>query len=228
VESLAVEAQRRMELQRLLASQGLMAEENVRIAEAEHRTAGARLVAAAEERKAAAAARELASAESEGLAVREKNISVLESEIAAFQAELGVAEANLEGAVIRAPDDGTVVRRIVEPGAAIVVGRPVLSLWIGDALWVEAWIDEDDLGDLGVGSEATVTFSSYPDREFKGVVESILSSTDYELPESEVPQPRHERMRDTPVIAVRVRLEQTDAELFPGLSAEVGIRKKEG
>ncbi|MDJ0867267.1 MAG: HlyD family efflux transporter periplasmic adaptor subunit [Myxococcota bacterium] len=227
-QSLAQEAQRRMELQRSLASRGLVAEERARTAETEHRTALARVAASAAERTAAEAARELARVESEGLAVREKRISVLEAEIAAFRAELAVAEADLEGAVIRAPDDGAVVRRIVEPGGAIVVGEPVVSLWIGEELWVEAWIDEDELGELGIGSEATVTLNSYPDREFRGVVETIGVSTDYELPDSEVPQPRHERMRDTPVIGVRIRLQETDAELFPGLSAVVGIRKKGG
>ena len=35
------------------------------------------------------------------------------------------------------------------------------------------------------------------------------------------------RMRNTPVVCVRVKLDQPDG-LFPGLSAVVGIRKKKG
>ena len=54
----------------------------------------------------------------------------------------------------------------------------------------------------------------------------ISVSTDFELPDSAVPQPRGERMRDDPLIAVRIRLEDPGADLFPGLSATVGIRKK--
>jgi multidrug resistance efflux pump len=161
-----------------------------------------------------------------GLAVREKRVSVLESDIATYLAELAVAEANLEGTIIRAPDEGAVVRRIVEPGGSAVVGQPIISLWVGEEIWVEAWVDEDDLAYLEIGGTATVSFKSYPDREFTGVVETLAVSTDSELPDSEVQKPRHERMRDAPVISVRIRLDDPEEDLFPGLSAIVGIRKK--
>jgi multidrug resistance efflux pump/predicted esterase len=225
-QSRSQDALRRYELQRSLAAEGMVAEEMVRAAETELRTARALVAASQAERNAASASHELALVESDGLAVREKRVSVLESEISGFRAELSVAEANLEGTIIRAPDDGAVVRRIVEAGGSAVVGQPIISLWVGERIWVEAWIDEDNLGDLEVGSEATVSFKSYPDREFTGVIESMGVSTDIELPDSEVLQPRSERMRDDPVISVRIRLDETDAELFPGLSAVVGIRKK--
>ena len=225
-ESLAEEALRRLELQRSLARHGLLAREQVRVAETEYRTESARAAAARAEGNAAAAARDLGEVESEGLAVREKRISVLESEIAALEAGLSLAQADLDGTIILAPDDGAVVRRIVEPGAATVVGQPIISLWVGEEIWVEAWIDESDLADLEVGSEATVTLNSYPDREFTGFIEMISVSTDYELPDSDVPQPRGERMRDAPVLAVRIKLHDVETELFPGLSAVVGIRKK--
>ena len=114
----------------------------------------------------------------------------------------------------------------VEPGGATVTGQPVISIWIGEEVWVEAWVDENALGDLAVGGKATVTFPSYPDLEFSGVVERIGVSTDFELPDSEVPQPRNERMRAAPVIGVRIRLDETEHELFPGLSAIVGIQKR--
>ncbi|MBW2421370.1 MAG: efflux RND transporter periplasmic adaptor subunit, partial [Deltaproteobacteria bacterium] len=176
---------------------------------------------------AARAGQDLAETESAGLAVREKRISVLESEISAYRAELALAEANLESAVIRAPDDGAVVRRIVEPGGSSTVGQPIISLWVGEEIWVEAWVDEHDLAKFEVGSPATVSMKSYPDREFTGVVERIAVSTDFELPDEEVPQPRDKRMRDAPVVSVRIRLDDPAEDLFPGLSAVVGIRKKD-
>ncbi|MGI9431364.1 MAG: biotin/lipoyl-binding protein, partial [Myxococcota bacterium] len=143
-DSLAQEALRRLELQRSLADRGLLAQEQVRVADTEHRTASAQVASARADLQAADAAKELAGVEYDGLEVREKRISVLESEIAAFKAELAVAEADLEGSVIRAPDRGAVVRRIVEPGSATVTGQPVLSIWIGEEVWVEAWIDENE------------------------------------------------------------------------------------
>ena len=147
------------------------------------------------------------------------------AEVAAAEAELALAKADLEAALIRAPADGWVLRRIAEPGGSVVVGQPIIALWIGKEVWVEAWIDEDVLPRVTAGSEATVTVKPFPEREFHGTVESIGASTDFELPEASVPQPRNERMRATPVVPVRVRLDEADG-LFPGLSAVVAIRSK--
>jgi multidrug resistance efflux pump/poly(3-hydroxybutyrate) depolymerase len=227
-QSRADEARRQVELQRSLASKGLVPAERVRTAETELRTAQALAAEARAAVAAAGAGEDLARVASRGIAVREKRISVLESDIGTYEAELALAEANLAATVLRAPDDGAVVRRIVQPGASIAVGQPVISIWVGQQIWVEAWLDEDDLADVAVGSPATITFKSRPNREFAGVVETLGVSTDVELPDTEVPQPRQRRMRDTPVIGVRIRLNEPAQDLFPGLSAVVAIRKKAG
>ena len=146
------------------------------------------------------------------------------AEVATAESELALARADLEAAVIRAPADGRVVRRISEPGASVVVGQPVVALWIGKEVWVEAWIDEDLLSKVTIGNNVRVTVNSFPGRVFHGKVESIGVSTDFELPESAVPQSRSERMRTTPVVPVRVRLADR-VGLFPGLSAVVAIQR---
>ena len=104
-------------------------------------------------------------------------------------------------------------------------GGPLIVEVQGDDVWIEAWIDEDDLAMVEVGSPARVTLKPYPGREFAGYVETIGVSTDFEVPETEVPLPRNERMRHTPVVNVRIRLLNPEADLLPGLSAVVGIRK---
>jgi membrane fusion protein (multidrug efflux system) len=225
-ESRAEEALRQVELQKSLVAQGLVPAERLRTSENELRTARALAAASRAEASAAGAGEDLARVASRGLTVREKRISVLQSEIAALRADVSLAEANLEGTLIRAPDDGAVVRRIVQPGGSTTVGQPIISLRIGADIWVEAWLDEDDLADVTIGSPAVVTFTSFPDREFTGVVESLGASTDLELPDSAVPQARSDRMRATPLISARIRLEEPVEGLFPGLSAVVGIRKK--
>ena len=225
-ESRATEALRRLELQKALAADGLIAEERVRAARQELRTSRALVSAARAEQTSAVAGQDLAGNIYDGLALREQRISVLESEITSFEAELALAEAHLASSIIRAPEDGAVVRRIVEPGSSTVVGQPIISLWLGEEIWVEAWIDEDEIGDVEVGSRATVTFKSHRDLEFGGVVESLAVATDVELPDSEVPQPRQDRMRDAPVVSARVKLDPHEEVLFPGLSAVVAIAKK--
>jgi multidrug resistance efflux pump len=223
-ESQADEAKYKHELRSSLAEGGVITQEELRAAEASRRTTAALGATARADQKAAEAAKQLAEVESDGLKVREERIVVLEAEISALKAELELAEADLKAAQIVAPGDGWVVHRIVEPGASVVVGQPVISLWIGKELWVEAWVDENDLSQVAVGNSVRVNLKPFPDRVFTGVVESIGVSTDAELPVGAVPQPRNERMRTTPVVCIRARLAETDG-LFPGLSAVVGIRK---
>jgi multidrug resistance efflux pump len=224
-QSQADEAKSRYELRQSMAQGGLITQEELRTAEATRRTAEAVGASATADQRAAEAAHQAAEVESDGLAVRQQHIVVLESDVAAFRAELALAQADLQAAVIRAPQDGWVVRRIAEPGGSVVVGQPLVALWIGKDVWVDAWIDEDDLAKVEVGSKARVTLKPYPDRVFTGAVETIGVSTDYELPDTAVPQPRNSRMRAAPVVCLRIRLDQSDG-LFPGLSAIVGIQKK--
>jgi multidrug resistance efflux pump len=146
------------------------------------------------------------------------------AEVNTAEADLAIARADLEASAIRSPAQGRVLRRIAEPGASVVVGQPVIALWIGKDVWVEAWIEQDDLSKVEVGNEVKVTVSSVPGRVFHGQVESIGVSTDFELPESAVPQSRNERMRTTPVVPVRVRLDDANG-LMPGLSAVVSIQR---
>lgn len=209
----------------LLASGGAISGEVVREAQAKARTAQALVKSARAEYAAAQSAEQRANLDSEGLALRKQRIAVLEASLSRARARLAAAEADLESTLIRAPADGAVVRRILQPGGSVDVGTPVMSLWLGDDVWVEAWLDEDDIPFVKKGSAARVTLQSFPGREFVGVVERIGLTTDFEMPPSEVPQPRFARMRGAPVVGVGIRLEDPPEQLLPGLSAVVGIRK---
>ena len=223
--SQADDANAKLALRKTLAKDGMIPPEELRGAETMQRTADAVARSAQADQAAADASRQLAVVEADGLSVRLRHLDVREAEIEGLRAELSFAEADLRAAVIRSPGDGWVVRRIAEAGTSVVVGQPIAALWIGNEVWVEAWIDEDDLANVTAGNPARVTVKPFPQRVFKGSVESVGVSTDYELPDAAVPQPRNARMRAAPVVCVRVRLERSDG-LFPGLSAVVGIRKK--
>jgi multidrug resistance efflux pump len=218
------DAQTKFEQSKSLADAGAIPQDQLRVAETNLRTLVAKEQSAHADQKAAESAEHLAAIETQGLSVRRRNLAVLEAEVAAFRAELELAEADLRAARIVAPADGWVVRRIAEPGTSVVVGQPIVSLWVGPEVWVEAWIDEQDLARVAPGSEVRVTVKPYPRRVILGEVETVGVSTDYEMPETVVPQPRTTRLRASPVVCVRVRLKQPEG-LFPGLSAVVAIRK---
>jgi len=221
-------ARRNHELMDTLHSRnGVVSTEELRAAESRRRAADARLEEA--EANAVVAAR---SAEQgtqtarDEVIIRQRKIAVLQANLLAAAARLTRAETDLESAVIRAPDDGAIVRRIAQPGEAVATGQPVVSMWLGTELWVEAWIGEQDVGSVRKGAKATVAFHSIPGREFTGRVDRIGLSTDLELPASDVPQPRFSRMNGAPVVGLRIRLDAPPPNLVPGVSAIVAIQKE--
>ena len=224
----AEEAQRVHSVQASLFQRGgAISGEDVKNAESEKRAADAEVSEARANYVAEVAASENVRLTSEALSIRERRIAVLAAGVERARARVSRAEAELEAALIRAPEDGAIIRRFVQPGGSVKAGDPIISMWLGSDVWVEAWIDEDDIGHVRRGSRSSVTLDAFPDDEFTGTVEQIGLVTDYELPDAEVPLPRFARMRGAPVVGVRIRLDDPPAMLLPGLSAVVAIEKRD-
>jgi HlyD family secretion protein len=86
------------------------------------------------------------------------------------QAALSTDQINLSKASIRAPADGVVLTRNVDPGNAVAASLQAVTLFtLADdltrlRLWV--YVDEADVGSVKVGQNATFTVSAYPSRSF--------------------------------------------------------------
>ena len=224
----ADDARRNHEMRESLFSRdGVVSREDVRDAETQQLTAAAHLDEARANFAVAKSEGRSVSLAGEALTIQDRKVGVLEAELLRAQARLARAEADLDSASVRAPENGSIVRRIVQPGGSVEAGQPIIVMRLGQEVWIEAWVDEDDIGFVSLGSVATVTFHSLPGREFTGVVDRIGLTTDLEVPDSDVPRPRFSRMRSAPVVGMRIRLEEPPPELVPGLSAVVAIRKAE-
>jgi membrane fusion protein (multidrug efflux system) len=214
----------RSELQRIsgLHTSGSGSDKELRDARTLMQVSAARKAAARSDRQAADAVRATTEAERAALAVRQAGLAVYEFEVIGARAAVAVAQANLDAAVIRAPHDGWVVRRIVEPGGSVRVGQPILSVWTDEKLWIDAWIEQDSLAQVHVGSHVSVSIEPYGDRIWSGVVESVnLTALNTEPTQpAQLPGQTH-------LACVRIAVADPDARLFPGLSAVVGIPRTE-
>ncbi len=81
-------------------------------------------------------------------------------------ANLQSAEISLNDATLRAPNDGIILTRIMEPGSIVSAGMPIYSLSLFRPLWARAYISEEDLGKIKLGQKAYISSDSMPDREF--------------------------------------------------------------
>lgn len=84
-------------------------------------------------------------------------------------AQLALARKNLEGAVIVAPIDGTVVSLAAGVGEKVGT-EPFITLADMSRLNVEVSLDETDLAFMKVGNRAEVVFDALPEKVFAGTV----------------------------------------------------------
>jgi len=95
-------------------------------------------------------------------------------------AQLGQARVDLGRTEIRAPADGIVIKRSIEPGQTVAASLQAPEMFViarnlAD-LRVETAIDEADVGRLKVGQEATFTVDAFPGKRFKGAVTQVRKS----------------------------------------------------
>lgn len=205
---------------------GTVSAEMVRNATARAATQASLAVAAQAAEARARAELDAAQLQIDALALREARLRVMQAQQREAQARLARVEADIDSARVVAPADGAVVRRLAQPGMAVETGSPVVSLWLHEDTWIEAWIPERQLRAVEVGSVVTVSFPSLPGERFTGTVVRVGLATDFEMPLDYLPQTREARMRPTPQVGVRVQLEAPPAVLRPGMSAIVDIARQ--
>jgi len=109
------------------------------------------------------------------------------------------AEVSLSYAVIRSPFDGVVIDKLSEAGELAAPGKPLLSMYQQDRLWLEASVPEGQLARIRVGQAYTVRIDAF-DRTVRGRIVEIVQSSD----------------PATRTVLARVRLEDP-RDLLPGM-----------
>lgn len=147
------------------------------------------------------------------LAVGEAQVRNGEAQVKQREAQLSQAKVDLERTMIRAPVDGIVVKKSVEPGQTVAASlqAPELFVIAQDLreMQVETSIDEAEVGRVRVGQVASFTVDSFPGRTFGGTVSQVRKAA---LVVQNV----------VTYIAV-ISASNADLSLFPGMTANVRI-----
>jgi membrane fusion protein (multidrug efflux system) len=117
----------------------------------------------------------LAAAQANAVAI-EKQIPVLEAQRQTADAQLEQAQANLSRTVITAPIAGRVTHLAAAKGNYAAVGQ-ALMMFVPREVWVTANFKETQLDLMRPGQPVDIAIDAYPDREFKGHVDSIQSGS---------------------------------------------------
>lgn len=137
-----------------------------------------------------------------------------EASIAQARASLDANQSDLDKAVIKAPIDGIVLDRAVEPGQTVAASlqTPVLFTLAEDLTKMELHVDVDeaDVGQVQEGQEATFSVDAYPDRTFP----------------AKITQVRFAPQSDNGVVTYKTLLlvDNQDLLLRPGMTATADIK----
>ncbi len=144
--------------------------------------------------------------------------------IEAAVATLANAELNLARTQLIAPSPGSIVDLVVDEGSFANPGKAVMTFISVDDVWIEAYLTENNIGNLRVGQPVEVTLDMHPGRVLKGVVASngFAASSGKDTKPGELTDPPNASgwMRDPQRFPIRIRLpdhlgsDQTDDVLY--------------
>jgi HlyD family secretion protein len=156
----------------------------------------------------------------ESLELAQARLTLASAQFAAARAkadfDLESLDLQLEKLLIRAPLDGVVLSRTIEPGEVLAAGAPALSIGTLGQLTITVYLPEDRYGELSLGDEATVAVDSFPGVVFAAHVVRIADKAEF--------TPRNvqtEEGRRTTVFAVELAVDDTSGRLKPGMPADV-------
>ncbi len=148
---------------------------------------------------------------------REEDRTMAEADLQLAQARLDEARAMLEKTYIRAPIDGTVLRRHHREGESVSDSAsapdPIFTVGDTSALRVRVDVDEADVSKLALNEPAYVTAEAYGNRRFSGHVVQIGQ----ELGRKNV-------RTDEPTERVDMKILETLIALDPGQKLPDGLR----
>lgn len=155
-----------------------------------------------------------------------KRIKAIEKEIDAAKAHVRAAEAAFELAniqlghtVLRAPFDGIITSRSVEPGEVVSPNRTVFTLADLSMVDLKIFVDEAEIGKVKPGQNAEVTIDTFPGKVYRGKVAFISPEGEFT---PKIIQTRKERVKL--VYLVKVAIPNPDRELKSGMPADAWLR----
>lgn len=155
---------------------------------------------------------------------------VADADLKELAAKKQQAELNLSYTKIYAPQDGTVTSKTIEKGAYVQTGQPLFVV-VPDNIWVIANFKESQLRHMRIGQEVGIKLDTYPDKIFKGKIDSIqmISGAKSSLfpPENAVGSFVKIVQRIPVKIVFTEKIDSSKYTIVPGMSAEPVVRVKQ-
>ncbi len=145
-------------------------------------------------------------------------VSIAEAESVTVSAKRDEIKEDLNDTVEDSPIAGTVIDKLAEAGEYVVKGSPVVVVVDLQKLYIKTYVEQTQVGMIKIGDAAEIKVDSFPDRSFSGRIYFIAPQAEF--------TPRNIQMnehRSTMVYKVKVRVDNPEGLIKPGLPADVKL-----
>jgi membrane fusion protein (multidrug efflux system) len=160
----------------------------------------------------------------EDVAVAKAAVELARSRVVEAGAALDNARSDIARCTVKAPFDGWVVRRWLDPGAMPLAAQPVVSMFDPATLRVDANIEEKYLHDVAIGDAADISVDAFPALRLRGRVTEILRAANAQFSLIPAEGVSGTFIKVTQRVPLRIAVAApSDLAIGPGLSVEVRI-----
>jgi len=149
---------------------------------------------------------------------RPEDIANAKAKVLEMEGKLKEIDANLQEAIVRAPERVIIEILAVRKGDLVPPNQPVVRALRAADLWVKVYVPETQLGKVHLNDEVEVTIDSHPGRVFKGVIRQIAAESEFTPRNVQSPDERRHQ-----VFGMRVYVENPEGVFKSGMAAEVRI-----
>ena len=142
---------------------------------------------------------------------RVEDIDAARAQVKASAATLDLAKTQLSRSVLKAPSDGIVMTRVIEPGTVVLPASAVYSVALTNEVWVRTFVPEAMLGLVTPGVAVKVFTDSRPDKPYQGRIGYVSPAAEFTPKTVETPE-----LRTQLVYRIRVRIADPDAGIRQG------------
>jgi HlyD family secretion protein len=142
---------------------------------------------------------------------RVEDIDAAKAQLHESESALELAQTQLARTVLKAPSDGIVMTRVIEPGTVVLPNSAVYSVAITGEVWVRAFVPETMLARVAPDTEVRILTDGRPDQPYHGRIGYVAPTAEFTPKTVETPE-----LRTQLVYRIRVRVTDTDSGIRQG------------
>ncbi len=151
---------------------------------------------------------------------RPEQIALVEAQVKQAEAALAALAVQRNKHTLTAPISGWVVEKTAHEGEMAAPGKSLLTLADLDNLTLTVYVPEPDVDTVSIGQKVEVFVDAFPGEAFSGIITYISNKEEF-TPKNV--QTKEERVNT--VFAVKIKLDNKDQRLKPGMPADVVLSK---